>query len=65
MSEGEAHPDGEITTERRGDILVVGFDRPAKYTGLTPRMMRALEEAFGWNRTRLSIAFSGVTIPSW
>ena len=76
MSEGEAHPDGEVTTERRGDILVVGFDRPAKYNGLTPRMMRALEEAFTTledeNSLRVGVMFghgkhftAGLDLPKW
>jgi enoyl-CoA hydratase len=46
MSEGERHPDGGVTTERRGEVLLIGFDRPEKYNGLTPRMMGELEEAF-------------------
>jgi enoyl-CoA hydratase/carnithine racemase len=76
MSEDEAHPDGGVTTERRGDALLVGFDRPAKYNGLTPRMMRALEEAFTTleddDSLRVGVMFghgkhftAGLDLPKW
>lgn len=45
MSESERHPDGGVTVERRGALLLVGFDRPEKLNGLTPKMMRELSEA--------------------
>jgi enoyl-CoA hydratase len=45
MAQAERHPDGGITTERRGALLLIGFDRPEKLNGLTPRMVRELEEA--------------------
>lgn len=39
-------PEGTITTERRGALLLVGINRPAKYNGFTPRMFRELAEAY-------------------
>lgn len=38
--------EGTITTERRGALLLVGIDRPAKRNGFTPRMFRELGEAY-------------------
>ena len=38
--------EGTITTERRGALLLVGIDRPAKRNGFTPRMFRELAEAY-------------------
>lgn len=72
----EQHPDGGITTERRGPILLMGFDRPEKYNGLTPRMMRALEDAYtvldGDDDLRVGILFghgkhftAGLDLPKW
>ena len=37
---------GRITTERQGRILVMTFDRPAKYNGFTPEMGDQLVDAF-------------------
>ena len=43
----EAGPDaGRIVTERRGDLFLIGIDRPAKYNGFTPGMCVALAEAY-------------------
>jgi enoyl-CoA hydratase len=39
-------PEGTITTERRGPVLLIGINRPAKYNGFTPRMFRELGEAY-------------------
>lgn len=39
-------PEGTITTERRGPLLLVGINRPAKRNGFTPRMFRELGEAY-------------------
>jgi enoyl-CoA hydratase len=39
-------PEGTITTERRGALLLIGINRPAKYNGFTPRMYRELGEAY-------------------
>ena len=38
--------EGTITTERRGALLLVGINRPAKRNGFTPRMFRELGEAY-------------------
>lgn len=39
-------PEGTITTERQGALLLIGINRPAKYNGFTPRMYRELGEAY-------------------
>lgn len=39
-------PEGRIVTERRGALLLIGIDRPAKRNGFTPRMFRELGEAY-------------------
>jgi len=39
-------PEGTITTERQGDLLLIGIGRPAKRNGFTPRMYRELGEAY-------------------
>jgi enoyl-CoA hydratase len=46
MSESTAPPEGTITVERRGALLLIGINRPAKYNGFTPRMFRELGEAY-------------------
>jgi enoyl-CoA hydratase/carnithine racemase len=38
--------EGTITTERRGALLLVGINRPAKRNGFTPRMFRELAQAY-------------------
>lgn len=42
----ERHPDGQITTETRGHILLIGIDRPEKRNGFTPKMFSELSEAY-------------------
>jgi enoyl-CoA hydratase len=42
----EAPFEGTIVTERRGPLLLVGINRPAKRNGFTPRMFRELAEAY-------------------
>ncbi len=42
----EPPPEGTITTERRGALLLIGINRPAKRNGFTPRMYRELGEAY-------------------
>ncbi|MBI2772855.1 MAG: crotonase/enoyl-CoA hydratase family protein [Burkholderiales bacterium] len=39
-------PEGCISCERRGAVLLVGINRPAKLNGFTPRMFRELGEAY-------------------
>jgi enoyl-CoA hydratase/carnithine racemase len=41
-----APPDGTISTERQGAVLLMGINRPAKRNGFTPRMFRELAEAY-------------------
>ncbi len=41
-----APAEGCITCERRGALLLIGINRPAKYNGFTPRMFRELGEAY-------------------
>ncbi|MBP6406823.1 MAG: crotonase/enoyl-CoA hydratase family protein [Ramlibacter sp.] len=43
---GTPPPEGTITTERRGALLLIGINRPAKRNGFTPRMYRELAEAY-------------------
>lgn len=38
--------EGTITTERRGALLLIGINRPAKRNGFTPRMFRELAQAY-------------------
>ncbi|MBV1930289.1 MAG: crotonase/enoyl-CoA hydratase family protein [Porticoccaceae bacterium] len=42
----ERHPDGQITTEQRGNIYLIGIDRPEKYNGFTPKMFTELADAY-------------------
>jgi len=42
----ERHPDGAISVEARGPLLLMGLDRPEKYNGLTPKMLSELTDAF-------------------
>ena len=44
--DAERHPDGGISVERRGEVLLIGLDRPEKYNGLTPKMVSELVDAF-------------------
>ena len=39
-------PEGGITTEVRGRILLIGINRPAKMNGFTPQMRTMLSEAY-------------------
>ena len=38
--------EGRIVTERRGPLLLIGIDRPAKLNAFTPEMMAALSAAY-------------------
>ncbi len=42
----ERDPEGRISVEQRGRILLIGIDRREKYNGFTPKMMRELEDAY-------------------
>jgi enoyl-CoA hydratase/carnithine racemase len=53
MAKGNENPasapsgaEGRITTERRGPLLLIGIDRPAKLNAFTPEMMAALSAAY-------------------
>jgi enoyl-CoA hydratase len=46
MSDTPPPPEGTITTEQRGSVLLIGLNRPAKLNGFTPRMFRELGEAY-------------------
>lgn len=37
----------KITTERRGHVLLIGFNRPSKYNGFDPDMFMQLADAYG------------------
>ncbi len=76
MSQDERHPDGGISTEKRGPLFLIGLDRPEKYNGLTPRMMRALGEALTEfdddDEVRVGVLFghgphftAGLDLPKW
>lgn len=39
-------PEGTVGTERRGNLLLIGIDRPAKRNGFTPRMFLELAQAY-------------------
>lgn len=42
----ERHPEGQITREVRGHILLMGLDRPEKRNGMTPKMFTELTAAY-------------------
>jgi enoyl-CoA hydratase len=39
-------PEGSVATERRGHLLLIGLNRPAKLNGFTPQMYRQLAAAY-------------------
>ena len=42
----ERHPDGRITSEQRGSLLLIGIDRVEKMNSFTPKMHAELQAAF-------------------
>lgn len=42
----EKNPEGQITTEVHGQVLLIGLDRTEKLNGLTPKMFRELTDAY-------------------
>lgn len=42
----ERHPEGRISLEIRGHLLLMGIDRPEKYNGFTPKMFTELADAY-------------------
>jgi enoyl-CoA hydratase/carnithine racemase len=72
----ERHPDGGISTERRGGVLLIGLDRPEKYNGLTPKMVGELVDAYAELERdpalRVGVVFghgkhftAGLDLPKW
>jgi enoyl-CoA hydratase len=47
-----SHIEGEIVTEARGKVWLMGIKRPAKLNGFTPKMMRELGAAYTALETR-------------
>jgi enoyl-CoA hydratase/carnithine racemase len=45
-TEPESDADGRITYEADGHVRLIGLDRPAKYNGFTPKMLRELAQAY-------------------
>lgn len=41
-----AHRDGDVTTEAKDGILLIGLNRPAKRNALTPRLLGGVAEAY-------------------
>ncbi|HAD09590.1 MAG TPA: enoyl-CoA hydratase [Porticoccaceae bacterium] len=41
-----SHPDGLITTQQRGNVYLIGINRPKKYNGFTPKMFTELADAY-------------------
>lgn len=42
----ERDPEGQVTSEVRGKLLIMTIDRPEKYNGLTPKMFTELSAAY-------------------
>ena len=40
------HEDGQIRVEQRGNLLLIGIDRPEKRNGFTPKMFSELAQAY-------------------
>ncbi|CAH2917632.1 MAG: Enoyl-CoA hydratase (EC [uncultured Paraburkholderia sp.] len=40
------HEDGQIRVEKRGNLLLMGIDRPEKRNGFTPKMFAELARAY-------------------
>ena len=40
------HEDGQIRVEQRGNLLLIGIDRPEKRNGFTPKMFVELARAY-------------------
>ena len=72
----ERDPEGQITTERRGPLFLIGIDRPEKRNGLTPKMWSGLRDAYTEldddDELRVGILFghgehftAGLDLPKW
>jgi enoyl-CoA hydratase/carnithine racemase len=42
----DRHPDGQVTTETRGHVYLIGINRPEKYNAFTPKMFDELTDAY-------------------
>ena len=42
----ERDPHGQVRTEQRGHLLLIGIDRPEKRNGFTPKMFNELAAAY-------------------
>jgi enoyl-CoA hydratase/carnithine racemase len=45
-AQGTVSDPGRITTAQRGRVFLIGIDRPKKYNGFTPEMLKQLAEAY-------------------
>jgi enoyl-CoA hydratase/carnithine racemase len=72
----ERDPEGQISVEQRGHILLMGIDRPEKRNGLTPRMWGQLRDAYtrldDEEELRVGVLFghgdhftAGLDLPKW
>jgi enoyl-CoA hydratase/carnithine racemase len=46
MTDAATPPEGRITTEKDGRVLLIGIDRPKKLNGFSPQMLLGLAQAF-------------------
>lgn len=71
-----ANTEGSISTEVRGHVLLIGFNRPEKYNGFTPSMagelIAALTRLDESNELRVGVIFghgdhftAGLDLPKW
>ncbi|MAE94578.1 MAG: enoyl-CoA hydratase [Deltaproteobacteria bacterium] len=72
----ERDPEGQISVEQRGPLLLMGIDRPEKRNGLTPQMWDQLRDAYTRldeeDELRVGILFghgehftAGLDLPKW
>ncbi|MCP3982989.1 MAG: crotonase/enoyl-CoA hydratase family protein [bacterium] len=72
----ERDPEGRISVEQRGNLLLIGIDRPEKRNGLTPQMWDQLRDAYTRldqdDGLRVGILFghgehftAGLDLPKW
>ncbi len=70
------HPEGRITTEQRGQLFLMGIDRPEKRNGITPKMWEELKDAYTRldeeEELRVGVLFghgehftAGLDLPKW
>jgi len=72
----ERDPEGQVTSERRGPILLMGIDRVEKRNGVTPKMWSELRDAYTQldedDALRVGVLFghgehftAGLDLPKW